>query len=97
MHCHSPLVNPNFKKTQKLMSAAPCFRDDAGIRLASNPGILRPTEHFRQLHMRITYISYKIRIEIVTELLIFIFLIMETKDGQFRKIMVTMFPHAYAT
>ena len=79
------------------MSAATCFRDDAGIRLASNPGILRPTEHFRELHMRITYIFYKIRIEIVTALLIFIFLIKETKDGQVRKIMVIIFSHAYAT
>ena len=61
------------------------------------PGILRPAEEFRQFPMRTNYNFYENRLEIVTALLMFIFLIKETKDGQVRRIVVSMFSNAYAT
>jgi hypothetical protein len=61
------------------------------------PGILRPAEEFRQFPMRTIYSFYEIRLEIVTALLMFIFLIKETKDGQVLRIVVSMFSNAYAT
>ena len=61
------------------------------------PGILRPAEEFRQFSMQTNYNFYENRLEIVTALLMFIFLIKETKDGQVRRIVVSMFSNAYAT
>jgi hypothetical protein len=60
-------------------------------------GILRPAEEFCQFSMPTNYIFYENRLEIVTALLMFIFLIKETKDGQVRRIVVSMFSNAYAT
>ena len=61
------------------------------------PGILRPAEEFRQLSMQTNYNFYENRLEIVTALLMFIFLIKETKDGQVRRIVVSILSNAYAT
>jgi hypothetical protein len=61
------------------------------------PGILRPAEEFRQFSMPTNCSFYKIRLEIVTALLMFIFLIKETKDGQVRRVVVNIFSNAYAT
>jgi|GEM_PF-2836016 hypothetical protein len=47
--------------------------------------------------MLTTYIIYKTRIELVTDILIFILFNKETKGGQVRRIMVINSPNAYAT
>jgi hypothetical protein len=60
-------------------------------------GILRPAEEFCQFSMLTNYNFYENRLEIVTALLMFIFLIKETKDGQVLRIVVSMFSNAYAT
>jgi len=75
------------------MWAAPCFRDEEGVCLASN-ALHRGFEKFRRCT---NFIFFKIKIEIVTALLMFIFLIKETKDGQARRIVVIIFSNAYAT
>lgn len=75
------------------MWAAPCFRDEEGVCLASN----QLHRGFEQLQRRTNSIFYKIKIEIVTALLMFIFLIKETKDGQVRRIVLIVFSNAYAT
>jgi len=57
---------------------------------------MRCTEDLRNFEgARIFF--YKFKIEIVTALLMFIFLIKETKDGQARRIVVIIFSNAYAT
>ncbi|NDG72115.1 MAG: hypothetical protein EBY32_12615 [Proteobacteria bacterium] len=75
------------------MWAAPCFRGKEGVCLASN-ALHRGFEKFRRCT---NFIFYKFKIEIVTALLMFIFLIKETKDGQARRIVVIIFSNAYAT
>jgi hypothetical protein len=52
---------------------------------------------FDQFERRADSIFYKVKIETITALLIFIFLIKETKDGQVRRVVVNIFSNAYAT
>jgi hypothetical protein len=54
-------------------------------------------QRFEKFRRCTSFIFYKFKIEIVTALLMFIFLIKETKDGQVRRIVVIIFSNAYAT
>jgi len=64
-----------------------------GVPLTSNA----LQKEFDQFERCADSIFYKIKIETITALLMFIFLIKETKDGQVRRVVVNVFSNAYAT